>query len=89
MDREGNKKFDQYIKEPTEKGYEEAKKVVGKATGEETNYLFQGLTYTTEQVTSLAGQTVAATGKRFHDTYDTGQQRSILGAFYKAAKEEK
>ena len=89
MDREGNNKIQEYIVEPTEKGYAATKDIIAKGTGQETNYLFQGLTYATEQVSSLAGQGVAATGQRFHDTYSTGQQRSILGAFYAAAKEEK
>lgn len=71
------------------KGYEETKDLVSKATGQETNYLFQGLTYATEQATSLVGKTVSAGGKRMHDNYSTAQQRSILGAFYGAAQEQK
>jgi hypothetical protein len=84
----GNKHIED-VGKAVEQGYDEAKQLVSKATGEETNYLFQGLTYTTEQVTSLAGKTVSAAGKRAHDSYTTGQQRSILGAFYSAAKEQK
>lgn len=69
--------------------YEEAKKVVAEATGEETKYLFQWLTYATDQVTSLVGKTISAWWKAMHDAYTTWQQRSILGAFYHAACEQK
>ncbi|HBB04623.1 TPA: hypothetical protein DCZ39_07170 [Patescibacteria group bacterium] len=63
------------VKEVTGQGYDEAKKLVGKATGEETNYLFQGLTKATEEATSLVGKTVSASGQRIYDSYDTEQRR--------------
>jgi len=72
-----------------QQGYDHAKDMVGKTTGQETNYLFQWVTYATEQATSLVGKTVAAGGQWMHDTYTTGQKRSILWAFYGAAKKEK
>ena len=77
------------ISRATKEGYAGALDLVSKGTGKETDYLFQWLTYATDQATGLLGNTISGAGKLMHDNYATGQKRSILGAFYAAAKEQK
>ena len=88
-DKNLNNQIKENIDKKVAEWYEAAKKTVAEATWEETKYLFQWLTYATEQTTSLMWKSISAAGKAMHDAYTTGQQRSILWAFYAAASEQK
>lgn len=87
MDRKGNEHIDT-VGKAVGQWYDEAKKLVGKATGKETEYLLDWVRTAIDATTSIAGQGLAGVGQWMHDSYTVGQQRTILDAFYDAAKEE-